>query len=145
MEEVQLQIPAQMKYLPLATCLCREMCTKIHKSGLGNEFVQEVELCISEACTNAIKHGSRKDADDKISLRFQVFKSKVKIIIGDKGEGFDLENIPEPDVKDLPEGGYGLYIIKAKMDKVKYERRKGGNYLEMVKYFRDSSGKGRSG
>lgn len=145
MEEVHLQIPAMMKYLQLAICLCREMCTKIHKTDLGNKFIRDVELCISEACTNAIKYGSRKGTDDNISLRFQIYKNKVRIIIGDRGKGFDLEEVPEPDVKDLPESGYGLYIIKAKMDEVKYERRKDGNYLEMVKYFRDMSGKRSSG
>lgn len=145
MEEVHLQIPARVKYLQLATYLCREMCTKIHKTSLGKEFVQDVELCISEACTNAIKYGSRKGLEDNISLRFQIYKNKVRIIIGDRGKGFDLEDIPEPDVKDLPESGYGLYIIKAKMDEVKYERRKDGNYLEMVKYFRVLSRKRSAG
>lgn len=142
MEEFYLQFPAKIEYLELAATMCRELCLMVHKKRMNKDFVRDIELCISEACTNAIKHGSLNGNDDVISVRFRVFAEKVVIRIGDRGQGFDLKEIPTPDLDVHPERGYGLYIIQSKMDKVRYIRTKRGNYLEMTKYFAKSRKKG---
>jgi len=132
MDEFYLRIPGRIEYLHLAAALCRELCGKVRKRGMMKDFVEDVELCISEACTNAIKYGSGGDA---ISVCFRLSPDQVIIQVGDRGEGFELDKIPVPDLEKHPERGYGLYIIKAKMDAVRYVRSKEGNYLEMTKYF----------
>lgn len=144
MEEFYLRFPAEIKYLELAATMCRELCQLVHKRKVSKDFVRDIELCITEACTNAIKHGSQNKTDDFISVRFRVYPDKVVIRIGDRGEGFDLKEIPAPNLEIHPERGYGLYIIRSKMDKVRYTRTKKGNYFEMTKYFAKSTKKGSS-
>jgi serine/threonine-protein kinase RsbW len=135
MEEIYLRFPANIRYLHLATSLCRELCTKVPRKRKVKDYVEDIELCISEACTNAIKYGSGRELGTDISVCFQLFPDRVTIQVGDQGEGFDLDNIPVPDLDIHPERGYGLYIIKAKMDAVRYVRCRDGNYLEMTRYF----------
>ena len=135
MEEVVLCFPAKLKYLHLATSLCRELCAKVHQRDIV-DLVEDVELCISEACTNAIIHGSLEATTDEIAIRFRLFPEKVVIRISDHGQGFDLESIPAPDLKTHHERGYGLYIIQSKMDRVRYVRKESENYLEMIKFFK---------
>lgn len=135
MEEVELRFPARLKYLHLATSLCRELCDREHHVEGFAAWVEDIELCISEACTNAIKHGSQGDIRAMISIQFRLFPDKVVIRIADQGEGFDLESVPDPDLDTHPERGYGLYIIRSKMDQVRYVREDTENYLEMTKFF----------
>lgn len=135
MQEFYLRFPAQIRYLHLATSLCRELCAKVPHKGKLEIFLKDMELCISEACTNAIKYGSQSMEAGYISVCFSVYPNRVVIQIGDRGGGFDLEEIPVPDLETHPERGYGLYIIKAKMDEVRYVRDREGNYLEMTKHF----------
>lgn len=90
-----------------------------------------VELAVSEACTNAIKHAGKGG----IILAFQVFDGGIVVQVKDQGKGFDLDKVPPPDFDNHPEGGYGIYIIKSKMDEVEYIRTKNWNILSMTKYF----------
>lgn len=130
-----LRFPSDLRYLQLATSLCRELCATLHQGEGRTDLVEDVELCISEACTNAIKHGGRDDAVAEITVRFRLDPNKVVIRVSDQGQGFDLENIPAPDLTSHPERGYGLYIIRSKMDRVRYVRDEADNYLEMTKLF----------
>jgi serine/threonine-protein kinase RsbW len=58
----------------------------------------------------------------------------------DHGAGFDLERVPEPDLDEHPEGGYGLYIIRKIMDEVAYSGDGTVNTLAMKKHFRKEGG-----
>ncbi len=135
MDEFYLRIPARIEFLHLATTLCRELCGHVPKQNRKKDLVEDIELCICEACTNAIKYGSGGDAGETISICFRLFSEQVTIRIGDQGQGFNMDKIPVPDLDTHPERGYGLYIIKAKMDNVRYVRGRDGNYLEMTKHF----------
>ena len=79
MEEVILLFPAKIKFLHIATTLCRELCSDIENHKIKKGFIQDVELCISEACTNAIKYGSRDNSANTISLGFQIHTDKIII------------------------------------------------------------------
>jgi serine/threonine-protein kinase RsbW len=135
MDEFYLRIPARIEYLNLATTLCRKLCSHAPKQAQDKDLVEDIELCISEACTNAIKYGCGGGEGDTISIKFLLFSERVIIQVGDQGEGFELEQIPVPDLDTHPERGYGLYIIRAKMDNIRYVRSPQGNYLEMTKLF----------
>jgi serine/threonine-protein kinase RsbW len=74
--------------------------------------------------------------EDVISLYFQIFADKLVIKVQDKGSGFNLNNLPDPDIESLPDRGYGLYIIRSKMDDVQYTHTEQGNFLTMIKCFK---------
>jgi serine/threonine-protein kinase RsbW len=136
MEEIFVEFPADTRYLHLATSLCRVLCEVLRHEEVDKRTIEDLELCVSEACTNAILHGAGGDSVGRVSLRFQVGIDLVILQVGDQGKGFDIERIPHPDLENPPERGLGLYIIRSKMDEVKYIRGAAGNYLEMRKFFR---------
>jgi serine/threonine-protein kinase RsbW len=98
------------------------------------DLVYAVELSISEACTNAIKHARTSAALDNLIVNFEVFKNKLCIVVKDQGPGYDINNIPLPDFDHHPEGGYGIFIIKSMVDEVRYYQEDGFNHLKMTKY-----------
>jgi serine/threonine-protein kinase RsbW len=139
MEEIRLTFPRKVSYLVFATSISKQICQQIIECREDKSFASDVELCVSEACTNAIKYGRSAEKEDNISLYFQIHPDKLVIKVQDKGSGFNLNKLPAPDLESLPERGYGLYIIRSKMDDVQYSRTEKGNFLTMKKFFKRDS------
>ena len=133
--DLTLQFLRRLDYLHLATGVSRLVCETIkHPSLLGN-FGDEVELAVSEACTNAIRHADDADALATVAISFRVYENRLVIEVNDQGAGFDIDEVPLPEFDKHPEGGYGLYIIRTVMDEVHYTRGDRDNTLTMKKYF----------
>jgi anti-sigma regulatory factor (Ser/Thr protein kinase) len=67
----------------------------------------------------------------------------MKITITDKGRGFDITKLKDPDVekfiKESRHGGLGIYLIKTLMDEVDYEFNPGvKNQVQLTKYLQKS-------
>ena len=104
------------------------------KMGFDLEAIEDIKVCISEACTNAIRH-----SDEKIfHVEFSVFEDNINIKVYDNGKGYDVSSVPEPDFGDPKENGLGLFIIKTLMDEVEITSDDSGTCICMVKYIGDS-------
>jgi len=68
-----------------------------------------------------------------VRITAEISKKEAKFTIEDEGEGFDVNNIPDPlDPENLfKTSGRGVLFIYNIMDEVKYNDR--GNRLTMVK------------
>lgn len=135
MEEICLTFPRKVSYLRFVTNVSTQICQQIKKCRQNKSIISDVELCVSEACTNAIKYGGSRNGEDVISIYFQIYEDRLVLKVQDKGCGFNMNSLPDPDIASHPERGYGLYIIRSKMDEVQYRRTEEGNFLTMVKYF----------
>ena len=136
MEKICLTFPRKVSYLLFATSISKQICQQIKVCREDKSFASDVELCVSEACTNAIKYGRSVEREDNVSLYFEINPDKLVIKVQDKGIGFNLNDLPDPDLESLPARGYGLYIIRSKMDEVEYSQTEEGNFLTMVKSFK---------
>ena len=90
-----------------------------------------VRLVVEEALANAIKHGNAGDASKQVHVVFQVDEEGVSIAVADEGDGFCVEDVPDPT---LPENlnrpcGRGLLLMRSFMTAVKYNDR--GNVVTM--------------
>ena len=107
--------------------------------GLDAEFCFELEIAVVEAVNNAIIHACVDDPNQQLDLEIDCQPDTITISLRDKGESFDY--FPEPlcpvsentTVEDLPEGGFGLYLIHQVMDEVDYCSHMGINTLTMKK------------
>ena len=73
------------------------------------------EVAISEAITNAVRHGGGTDSTMTCEVELEGRMFTVRVIDG--GEGFRLPPVALPDVsrdkiESVPASGYGLPIIK---------------------------------
>jgi serine/threonine-protein kinase RsbW len=133
--ELTLEFLRKLDYLHLTTGVCRLVCEAIKEPALPRNFVDEVELAVSEACTNAIRHVAKADVLGRVVISFQVYETRLVIEVKDQGTGFEIDEVPLPEFDKHPEGGYGLYIIRTVMDEVQYTRGVEYNTLAMKKYF----------
>jgi PAS domain S-box-containing protein len=78
--------------------------------------VEQIVLCLEEACTNAIRHsGARDDID--LALWFE--GAELNVLVRDTGKGFDCASFDPDAAPDVTaDGGRGLFLIHHLMDDV---------------------------
>ena len=135
-QKFKLKIPSVTENLQMI----REFVLKIAaKAGFKEETQEQIALAVDEACTNVIKHAHHHDARRLMDIQIQIDANKMKITITDKGRGFDITKLKDPDVekyiRESRHGGLGIYLIKTLMDEVNYEFNPGKkNQVELTKY-----------
>ena len=102
-----------------------------NKIGFSLDDIEDIKVAVSEACTNAIKHSS----DEKFYFTFELLENGLTIEIEDKGTGYDMDCIAEPDLSNPKENGLGLFIIRTLMDEVSTTSKNNqGTIVKMTKY-----------
>ena len=92
-----------------------------------------VRLALEEAMVNAIKHGNRMEPDKQVFIACELTAEEISVVIEDQGDGFKLEDVPDPTEDENLEnpGGRGIMLIRSFMNAVAYNDR--GNRLTMIK------------
>ena len=82
--------------------------------GFSLDDIEDMKVCVSEACTNAIKHSKK----DEFQVKFYVYPDRLTIEVLDDGIGYDVDSLASPDLKNPKTSGLGIFIIKTLMDEV---------------------------
>ena len=105
----------------------------LRSCGCVPEGVSDVEIALREALANAIIHGNHEDRGKHVHVTCCCKPDEVSIAVKDEGNGFDVNNVPNPTT---PENigsahGRGILVMKAVMDEVRFEE--GGIVVQMRK------------
>lgn len=86
---------------------------------------------LEEAALNAFIHGNNCDNDKAITIRWACGET-VQFEVIDEGQGFDLNNLPDPTSRDniTKPNGRGVFIIKQYAHSVGW--KEGGKHLVVV-------------
>jgi serine/threonine-protein kinase RsbW len=132
--EVDIKVPNQTRYLSLIGKIGEDIARTLRKyKGDREELAYHLNLVLTEAMTNAIRHANEGDPKKEVHIIITIHDRCLRIKVFDQGQGFDVRALPAPNFKALDECGRGVYIIRSLMDKVSYRKFNGGNVLEMVK------------
>jgi serine/threonine-protein kinase RsbW len=105
--------------------------------GFDEDQQHHIGMSVRECMVNAVVHGNRYNARKKVNVTISRTSDRLEITIGDEGEGFDLNNLPNPlaDENLLRHSGRGLLLIQAFMDEFQIRARQPkGTEVTMVKY-----------
>ena len=98
--------------------------------GFSLDDIEDMKVCVSEACTNAIKHSKK----DEFQVKFYVYPDRLTIEVLDDGIGYDVDSLASPDLKNPKTSGLGIFIIKTLMDEVEIKScDKYGTIIKMTK------------
>ncbi len=131
--------------IPSDTAAGREVQERIIESLERRDFAMRdvfgVRLALEEALVNAIKHGNRMDPDKTVRVNWQVCETKVRIVIEDQGEGFDVNDVPDPTEDENLEkpGGRGIMLMRSFMNLIEYNDSGNCLTLEKVRESADDS------
>ncbi|BDV43544.1 anti-sigma factor [Geotalea uraniireducens] len=135
--EVDIKVPNQTRYLSLIGRIGEDLAKELDRyDGDRETLAYHINLVLTEAMVNAIKHANAGDPDKMVHVYINLSEHELVIRVYDDGQGFDISTIPPPDFDKLEDRGRGIFIIKSLMDSVRYDKINGGNVLEMCKTFR---------
>jgi len=140
MERIQLDLPADRKYLSLIGAILKELCTCV--PDMPAMACYNVQLAVDEAVDNIITHAYPDNPAGRMQFTFELRPDRLVIQVRDWGLGFDPSAVPEPDLARPRTRGYGVYLIRQMMDSVVYEPNTAdGNLVTLVKMAHGGSGR----
>lgn len=110
----------------------------LRTKGLADETCGTVELALAEALNNIVEHAYAAETPGGIRLVVRLSPARLVCVLSDQGAALpDLKPpggaLPDPSVgrDDLPEGGFGWFLIRDLTDRLAYRRRAGWNHLTL--------------
>lgn len=119
------------------------------KAGMGSVDSERFELGLAEALNNVVEHAYKMLSHNEINVKITRADRQLTVEITDTGvpmttdfilptrDGLAIEN---RELENLPDGGWGIEIIKKTMDSFSYMHTKSGvNRMILVKKFNNEN------
>lgn len=134
-DEIELTITSHPRWMRLVRQIVH---TFADEAGFDSKGSQAITLAVGEAIGNVIKHAYNGSAERTFSLACSANGTGIEVRIEDQGAPFDplaRDSLPPDEIRP---GGRGIYLMRAIMDEMEYERRGDTNVVRMRK-FRDTA------
>jgi serine/threonine-protein kinase RsbW len=107
-----LVLPREEHSIPVARHVCRHALRDV---GVEPDCGADIEIALSEACTNALKHAG---PGSEYQVHLSIDDGRCAITIADAGRGFDGRSSRS---NPADERGRGIELMEALVDRVKFE------------------------
>jgi serine/threonine-protein kinase RsbW len=107
------------------------------RAGFDEDDLMKIGMAVRESMVNAVVHGNRYNANKKVRLSVRHYEERLTVQIGDEGEGFDPDSLPDPLAPEnlMRTSGRGIFLIRSFMDEFEIRRGdRGGMEVTLVKY-----------
>jgi len=130
---VDIKVPNQTRYLCLIGHIGENIARTLRNySGDREKLAYDLNLVLTEAMANAIKHANEGDPAKEVHIEISIVDQRLFIRVFDFGQGFDVKQYRKPR-HPLDEHGRGIYLMHTIMDEISYRPTKNGHVLEMHK------------
>jgi serine/threonine-protein kinase RsbW len=110
---LSLSLPRDAESIPVARHVVRNALAEV---GVTEDCTHDIELALSEACTNVLLHAGPGDEYD---VRVEIDQQRCELRIVDVGQGFDAAT-PKRVHDHEAERGRGLGLMTALVDRVQF-------------------------
>lgn len=109
-----------------------------YAKGLGfeDDAIFGIDMAVREAVANAVKHGNGLDESKRVDVTLCDVPGGLEITVRDYGEGFKVEDVPDPTNPEnlLKEDGRGILFMQNFVNTVEWHNHpEGGMLVRMVK------------
>jgi len=93
-------------------------------AGVDEDDEHRIGMAVRECMVNAVVHGNRYNRNKFVHVGVSKQNAQFTIRITDQGEGFELQEVPDPLQENnlLRQSGRGLFLMGAFMDDVKVRK-----------------------
>ncbi len=134
--QVVMTLPREARSVPVVR---RTVATALSSAGVTRECVGEVEVALSEACTNVYRHAGEGASYEVV---ISIGDEQLTMDVLDSGAGFgnlDAEPVTEPDLE--AEDGRGIALMRALSDRAVFDTVTGrGGSVHLMKHLRWTDG-----
>lgn len=136
-DTIRLDLPAAYKYLGVLSACLAELLAHVEGMAQNADVTFNVQLAVQEICTNIVEHAYAGRPDGRIASTLILAPEPRQLIVDllDAGRSFDPAVVPDLDLDEAREGGYGLMLARNFMDEVVYSREDDRNHWHLVKRF----------
>jgi serine/threonine-protein kinase RsbW len=132
-EKTELKLPSRLESVDEAAT---EAANFAERNDFGDEVLFAVDMAVRESVANAVKHGNKLDETKQVEITFESSTVGLAITVRDFGEGFAVEEIPDPTNPEnlLKANGRGILFMRSFMDEVEwFNHAEGGMIVKMLK------------
>lgn len=130
----QCEITSDVAHLGTLRTFVRKFCQDLPVRVLDEESLGQLELALTEAASNIMRHAYHGRADQRIRITADAFADRLVIRLWHHGTVFDPGKVTPPAFDGSREGGFGVYIIAHSVDEVRYTHdQREGNCICLVK------------
>ncbi|GAA0452624.1 anti-sigma B factor RsbW [Alkalibacillus silvisoli] len=127
---VEMKLPAKSEFVGVLRLTISGVANRM---GFSYEEIEDLKVATSEAITNAVNHAYYEEDSGEVTIGFGLYEDRLEVMVADRGGSFDLQEVKEQigpydereTVEDMREGGFGLFLIDALMDKVEINNNHG--------------------
>ena len=116
------RLPVDARSVPLVRGLVRQSLQYLGVLGAG---IDEVVLALSEACANVVKHAGEHD---EYQVDVTIDDHVCRITVLDEGDGFDVEAAGATRTESPLDGGRGLVLMQALVDRLDFRHTEDGRH-----------------
>ena len=108
------------------------------QAGCPEPVCGKIELALAEVLNNIIEHAYLGDPAGWVQFVVEIQTESIACHVADAGIGLPEGQIPKPNppktavaVGQLPEGGFGWFLIHSLTENLSYRREDGINHLDL--------------
>lgn len=117
----------------------------LEQERIESECIGDVMLVLAEALNNVIEHAYGTETSGDIEIKGTLRAQTLSLQIVDKGRPFDgppeevILNTEVYELSDMPDGGFGWFLIKSLTEDIHFSREGDKNKLTLVVGVRPAS------
>ncbi|TCT20392.1 serine/threonine-protein kinase RsbW [Melghiribacillus thermohalophilus] len=127
---VEVRVPAKAEYVGVIRLTISGIANRM---GFTYDDIEDLKVAISEAVTNAVQHAYHENDEGEVTVGFGLYTNRLEVMVADHGGSFNLQEVKkdigpytsDQPIENLREGGFGLFLIDALMDKVEINNKYG--------------------
>lgn len=114
--KLELTLPRDTSTVPLVRHILKYTLSEF---GVLADCVADVELAVTEATANVVEHATGEGDEYEISVQLTDDLCEIRVV--DTGHGFDHESIGREAPEAASEGGRGVMLMRALVDRIRFE------------------------
>lgn len=120
-------------------CALAEIMARLRTIGVPDEQAGGVEIALAEVINNVVEHAYANVDLGEILVRAVVMEGEMRLLVADEGAALPGGALPEGKpanidtaLDDLPEGGFGWFMIRTLTRDIRYRRVGERNHLRLI-------------
>lgn len=111
-----LVLPRDEVSVPVVRHLSR---TLLERLGVSSECISDIEIAVSEGCTNVLRHARGSGSEYEVSVHINETQCEISVV--DTGADFDVGILPASEAELTAESGRGVFLMSALVDKLDFD------------------------